>query len=145
TSNFYCNGVLVHNCMIVDDPVKNRDEAESFLARESTWNWYTSTAYTRIAPGGGILIILTRWHDDDLAGRLITKMQRDEGDQWEIIKYPAIAEFDEPYRKRGEPLHTARYPIEALERIQKAVGLRDWSALYQQNPVAEDGDIFTKA
>ena len=64
--------------LIIDDPIKNRDDAESETNRSSIWNWYTSTAYTRLAPGGGVLIILTRWHDDDLAGRLLTK---DEGER----------------------------------------------------------------
>ena len=57
--------------LVIDDPVKNRDDAESEYNRDSVWDWYTSTAYTRLAPGGGILVILTRWHDDDLAGRLL--------------------------------------------------------------------------
>lgn len=102
-----------------------------------------STAYTRLAPGGGVIVILTRWHDDDLAGRLL-RAQKDGGDQWRVISYPAVAEVDEPYRNRGEALHPARYNLEALERIKRAVGPRDWQALYQQNPVADDGDYFTK-
>lgn len=132
------------NCLIIDDPVKNREEAESETTRESVWDWYTSTAYTRLAPGGGILLILTRWHDDDLAGRLMQAMVDDEGDQWKVINYPAIAETDELYRNAGEPLHEERYPLDALHRIKKAIGPRDWSALYQQNPVPDDGSFFTK-
>lgn len=127
--------------LVIDDPVKNRDEAESAVSRQSAKDWYTSTAYTRLAPGGGVLVILTRWHDDDLAGWLL-EQEKDGGDQWEVIKYPAIAEEDEKFRKKGDPLHPARYNTEALMRIQKAVGPRDWSALYQQNPVADEGDYF---
>ena len=130
--------------LVIDDPVKNRDDAESQNARESTWDWYTSTAYTRLAPGGGVLVILTRWHDDDLAGRLL-KAASDDGEQWEVVNYPARAEADEQFRKAGEPLHRERYDEEALRRIEKAVGPRDWSALYQQNPVADDGDYFTRS
>lgn len=130
--------------LVIDDPVKNREEAESETTRESVWDWYTSTAYTRLAPGGGVLLILTRWHDDDLAGRLMTAMANEEGDEWRVVNYPAIAEHDELYRKAGEPLHPARYPLEALKRIKRAVGQRDWSALYQQNPVPDDGAFFTK-
>ena len=128
--------------LVIDDPVKNRDDAESANARESTWDWYTSTAYTRLAPGGGVLVILTRWHDDDLAGRLL-KAADANGEQLEVVNYPARAEVDEQFRKAGEALHRERYDEEALARIEKAVGPRDWSALYQQNPVADDGDYFT--
>ena len=127
--------------LVIDDPVKNREQAESETARQTAKDWYTSTAYTRLAPGGGILVILTRWHDDDLAGWLL-EQEKDGGDSWEVIKYPAIAEEDEKYRKKHEPLHPARYDSEALMRIQKAVGPRDWSALYQQNPVADEGEYF---
>lgn len=129
--------------LVIDDPVKNRDDAESANAREGTWDWYTSTAYTRLAPGGGVLVILTRWHDDDLAGRLL-KAAADNGEQWEVVNYPARAEVDEEFRKTGEALHAERYDESALARIEKAVGPRDWSALYQQNPVADDGEYFTR-
>ena len=129
--------------LVIDDPVKNRDDAESQNNRESTWDWYTSTAYTRLAPGGGVLVILTRWHDDDLAGKLLTQAAQG-GDEWEVVRYPAIAEEDEQFRKQGEALHRERYDEEALFRIERAVGPRDWAALYQQNPVADDGDYFTR-
>jgi predicted phage terminase large subunit-like protein len=129
--------------LVIDDPVKNREDAESQNNRDANWDWYTSTAYTRLAPGGGVLVILTRWHDDDLAGRLL-KATAEGGDDWEVVRYPAIAEEDEEFREAGEPLHPERYDFEALTRIQKAVGPRDWSALYQQNPVADDGDYFTR-
>lgn len=129
--------------LVIDDPVKNRDDAESQNNRDSNWDWYTSTAYTRLAPGGGVLVILTRWHDDDLAGRLL-KAGTEGGDEWTVVSYPAIAEEDEQYRKAGEALHRERYDEEALDRIRKAVGPRDWSALYQQNPVADDGDYFSR-
>lgn len=129
--------------MVIDDPVKNREDAESDNNRDATWDWYTSTAYTRLSPGGGILVILTRWHDDDLAGRLL-KQAEEGADQWEVIKYPAIAETDETFRKYGESLHPERYNVDALEQIRKAIGPRDWSALYQQNPVSDEGDYFSR-
>jgi len=129
--------------MVIDDPVKNREDAESDNNRDATWDWYTSTAYTRLSPGGGILVILTRWHDDDLAGRLL-KQAEEGADQWEVIKYPAIAEIDETFRKYGESLHPERYNVDALEQIRKAIGPRDWSALYQQNPVSDEGDYFSR-
>ena len=131
------------NVLVIDDPVKNREDAESDNNRAATWDWYTSTAYTRLSPGGGILVILTRWHDDDLAGRLL-KQAEDGADQWEVIRYPAIAEIDENFRKQGESLHPERYNVDALEQIRKAIGPRDWSALYQQNPVSDEGDYFSR-
>lgn len=128
--------------LVIDDPIKNRADAESATNREAVWDWYTSTAYTRLAPGGGVLVILTRWHDDDLAGRLLRKQAEGEGDEWTVIEYPAQAVHDELFRKRGEPLHPERYDHAALERIKRAVGARDWQALYQQNPTPDDGDYF---
>lgn len=129
--------------LLIDDPVKNREDAESETSRQNNWDWYTSTAYTRLAPGGGALVILTRWHDDDLAGRLI-QAAKEGGDQWEIVNYPAEAKEDESYRRAGEALHPERYDLTALARIRKAVGPRDWAALYQQDPVPEEGAFFQK-
>lgn len=127
--------------LIIDDPVKDRASANSPAVRESTWDWYTSTAYTRLSPGGGVIAMCTRWHVDDLVGKLIAA-QNEGGDQWQVVNYPAIAEEDEEHRKRGEALHPERYPLEALERIRAAVGPRDWAALYQQHPVPEGGGLF---
>ncbi len=141
---------------IVDDPVKDREEAESPTTRQKIKDWYSSTFYTRLAPGGGILIIQTRWHDDDLSGWLLTEMQEaeremqetgewpEDADRWELVEYPAIATQDETYRKAGEALHPDRFPLKALRRIKRAMIPRDWEALYQQRPVSEDGDYFTK-
>lgn len=267
--------------LIIDDPIKDRAEANSPTVRANVYDWYTSTAYTRLSPGGGVIVMNTRWHpikDDtpvlttsgwkqhgdlqvcdqvfgldgkpvavtkvwppvmctakavtrtetivcgdthlwpvkefthahysnqqacdlieasgryvfpatyqsanerevvfayaepeecgwgrcittsapdgiylvgktlmpthncfDLAGQLIDKMQSEEGDTWQIINYPAIAEHDEPHRKAGEPLHAERYPLDALNRIRAAVGERDWAALYQQHPVPDGGGLF---
>ena len=127
---------------LVDDPVKNREEAESETIRQQVWDWYTSTLYTRLAPGGGVLVIQTRWHHDDLAGRLLEDMGNG-GEQWELVEYPAIAVEDETYRRKGEALHPERYPIDALERIKRTIGPRDFQALYQQKPSADEGDYFT--
>lgn len=145
THCFFAGNILVHNCLVIDDPIKNREDAESAQKREAVWDWYTSTAYTRLAPGGGILVILTRWHDDDLAGRLLRKMAEGEGDEWVVVEYPAQAVTDELFRKKGEPLHPERYSNEALEQIKRAVGPRDWQALYQQNPTPDEGDYFNKS
>lgn len=270
--------------LIIDDPIKDRAEANSPTVRSNVYDWYTSTAYTRLSPGGGVIVMNTRWHpikDDtpvltvsgwkqhgelqvgdqvfgldgkpvsvtkvwppvmctakavtrtetivcgethlwpvrgvaeshysnwqacdlaeagglysfpavafknkkigerevafaaasteecgwgrcittsapdgiylvgktlmpthncfDLTGQLLEKMQAGDGDTWQVINYPAIAEHDEPHRKTGEPLHAERYPLEALNRIRAAVGERDWAALYQQHPVPDGGGLF---
>ena len=129
--------------LLIDDPVKNSEEAESATVRQSVKDWYASTAYTRLAPGGGVLIIQTRWHEDDLSGWLEQQMIDGEGDEFEIVRYPAIAQQDEKYRFKGEALHPERYDEKALARIQRAVGPRVWDALYQQNPTSQEGGYFT--
>ena len=129
--------------LIIDDPVKNATEAESETTRESVARWYETTAYTRLAPGGGVLIIQTRWHLDDLSGRLEHKMREENGDVFEIIRYPAEATEDEKYRKKGDPLHEARYDKSQLKMIKNAVGPQTWAALYQQNPVPSEGAAFS--
>lgn len=136
-----CTG---HGAAIIccDDPVKDRAEADSPTVSQGVWEWYTSTLYTRLAPGGGIIIIQTRWSDTDLSGRLLEAQAKGEGDEWRVINFPAIAEQDEEYRRKGEALHPERYPLEALERIKAAIGTRDWEALYQQHPVPDGGAIF---
>lgn len=131
--------------LVIDDPIKNAEEAESQTIRNAIWNWYTSTAYTRLAPGGGILIIQTRWHTDDLSGRVEQQMTEEDGEPWEIVRYPAIALEDERFRKAGDALHPERYDIDSLERIKKAVGPRTWNALYMQNPVPDEGAYFTRS
>jgi hypothetical protein len=132
------------DALIIDDPVKNRADAESPTERNRVWDWYSSTAYTRLMPGGGVLLILTRWHTDDLAGRLLYEMQHG-GEEWEIVVYPAIAVHDEKYRKEGEALHPDRYDLKALQRIKKATTSRDWGALYQQQPSTEEGAIIKRS
>jgi len=129
---------------IIDDPVKDAEQAYSQTYRDKVWEWYQSTFYTRLMPGGGILVILTRWHEDDLAGRLL-KDAKNGGEQWQVISYPAIAEVDDVHRKIGEALHPERYNIEQLERIQRAVGTRVWASLFQQRPAAREGEIFKRA
>lgn len=149
--------------LTIDDPIKNAEEADSADNREKLKDWYDSTAYTRLAPGGGVLIVQTWWHDDDLAGRLQVAMAADpEADQFVVVKYAAIAETDEYLdydtdlivaeapengkllRLKGEPLHADRYDIQKLNRIKKTIQPRFWSALYQQNPVPDDGAYFLK-
>lgn len=131
-------------CAIIDDPFKSRAEADSATVRQNVWEWFTSTLYTRLSPGGGIIIINTRWHMNDLSGRLLEADRMSEGDHWRVVNFPAIAETDEEYRKAGEALHPERYPLEQLLAIKKAIGTRDWEALYQQHPTPDGGNIFKK-
>lgn len=186
------------NVLVIDDPVKDAEEADSELIREKIWDWYGSTAHSRLAPDSGILVIQTRWHDDDLSGRLIRHMLdgykeaedyeehlretteleewqieekvrevTDTIENWEIVSYPALAEADEYIlpdtsivrvdsdleeppeagdlvRKKGEALHPARFTRERLLKTKRVNQPRHWSALYQQNPVPDEGLIFRK-
>lgn len=131
------------NILIVDDPIKDAEQAYSEVYRNKVWEWYTSTAYTRLEAGGGVLIVLTRWHEDDLAGRLLAR-EKAGGDKWKVITYPAIAEKDEQHRKEGEPLHAERFPIEQLQAIKIAVGGQVWASLYQQRPSALEGGVIKR-
>lgn len=128
--------------VVIDDPVRSREDADSELIREKTWDWYKSDLYTRLKPGGRIVLIQTRWHEDDLAGRLLADMAQG-GDQWEVISLPAIAEADDPLgRRTGEALWPEWEDNDELARKRRAVGPREWSALYQQRPAPEEGDYF---
>ena len=97
---------------IIDDPLKDRAEADSETIRERVWGWYRSTLYTRLMPGGAIVLCQTRWHDDDLAGRLLAEP---DGDRWVVLDLPALGED-------GTALWPDRYPVESPERIRTAVG-----------------------
>ncbi len=121
---------------IIDDPVKNRDDADSKLMRDKVWKWYRSTLYTRLMPNAAIILMMTRWHEDDLAGRLL-KAQDEDGDTWKLVELPAI-------NYKGEALWPRWYSIDALNRIKNSVGGREWSALYMQRPSPEEGDFFRR-
>lgn len=127
------------NILLIDDPHKNRQEAESSVMRQNVWDWFASTAYTRLEDNGAVIVIMTRWHEDDLAGRLLKSEEH-----WEYLSLPAIAEIDEPYRKMGEALWPEKYDLADLENIRKAIGSREWISLYQQRPSAAEGEIFKR-
>lgn len=127
---------------VLDDVIKDRASADSPTVLQSVWDWYTSTLYTRLAPGGGIIIMNTRWSMQDLSGRLLEAQAKGEGDEWRVVNFPAIAEEDEEFRKKGEALHPERYPLDQLLKTKQAIGTRDWEALYQQHPVPDGGAIF---
>ena len=120
--------------LLFDDPIKNREEAESVVYRDKVWNFFTSTAFTRLEPRGVVVVILTRWHIDDLAGRILQNPQLK--DRCKVTHFPAIAVHDETYRKQGEALWPERYTVDALEEIKGTIGPYDFSALYQGSPIA---------
>jgi len=134
--------------IIIDDPIKNREEANSATYREKLWEWYTSTLYTRQERDGSILVTLTRWHEDDLAGRLLEAAKKDpEADQWEVLLLPAAAEAERHHkdpRQEGEALWPGKYPLAELRRIRATIGIYDWSAMYQQRPQPAGGTIFRR-
>lgn len=132
--------------IIIDDPVKNREDADSATMREKVYDWYTSTLYTRLEKDGCILLTLTRWHEDDLAGKLL-KAAQEGADQWTILELPAVCEYPpKPYdvRQEGEALWKWKYDEEALEKMKVTVGSRDWAALYQQHPTPGEGGTFKR-
>lgn len=136
--------------LIIDDPIKNAEEAESVTLRNSIWTWFTRAARTRLMPGGRILIIMTRWHEDDLLGRLTNPdnqhYRKEIADTYTILNMPEIAgdgvEGPDPLgRQPGEALHPERYPAEdALEF--KLLDEAGYYALYQQNPRPPGGLFF---
>jgi hypothetical protein len=128
------------NILIIDDPIKNREEAASEVFRQKTWDWFTSTAFTRLEPKGVVIIILTRWHQDDLAGRILAHPELSK--RCKVMSFPAIAEFDEEHRKAGEPLWPQKYDERALEEIRTTIGPYDWAALYQQKPILSENQEF---
>lgn len=134
------------NWVLIDDPVKNREDADSASFREKLYDFYSSTLRTRLEGTGSVLITMTRWHDDDLAGRLIKLAQNNKvADQWTVLDLPAIKMRDdnpEDVRNIGQPLWETKFNEADMAATKESVGSRDWSALYQQSPVAEGGNIF---
>jgi len=129
---------------IIDDPFKNQDEADSEAHRKKVMSWYRTALRTRLAPNGSIIIVMTRWHEDDLVGNLLQE-QLEDGEQWEYISFPACAETDDVLgRIPGEYLWTERFSPLEYEMTKKAVGTRAWNSLYQQKPSPDEGNIFLR-
>lgn len=130
---------------IIDDPLKDRLEADSATVRGNQWDWYTSTFYTRLEKGGRVLMTLTRWHYDDIAGRAL-ELMKESGltDRWTVLSLPAIAEgelhSDDP-RDDGEALWPEKYDLEYYERL-RAQNAYEFEALYQQRPVPRGSGLF---
>ena len=138
---------------IIDDPVRGRDEADSETVRSKLWEWYKADLHTRLKPGGRIIIIQTRWHEDDLAGRILPEgydgrsgefLGRD-GETWQVVSLPALAEANDPLgRSEREPLWQEWVSLPALLSEKQLQGERNWSALYQQRPSPDEGGFFQR-
>lgn len=125
--------------LLIDDPLKNREEADSKLIRDKLWDWYASTAYTRLMPGGAVVLIQTRWHEDDLAGRVLRQ------DGWDVLNLPALAEDNDALsRLPGTALWPEQYNEAALQSIRATIGEREFAALYQQRPAPLEGALFRR-
>ena len=129
---------------VIDDPVKSREDADSEIRRNRVWEWYQDDLTTRLKPGGAVVLVQTRWHEDDLAGRLLER----QAGLWRVLRLPAVAEdVDDPLgRAPGEWLWSDDgYGYAADLEAKRAVSSgRTWSALYQQRPAPETGDYFRR-
>lgn len=128
--------------LLVDDYCPDAEAALSDVQREAVWDWWESVASTRLEPGAAKVVFATRWHSDDLIGRLLTR----ETGRWRLLRLPALAESNDPLgRQPGEALWPERWPREALEDVKASKGAFWWSAMYQGSPVPEGGGIFKPA
>ena len=127
----------------IDDALKGRKEANSQLQRDTVWNWFLDDFGTRFSDKAGYIITMTRWHTDDLVGRLIEKYKNDPG-RISLFKYSAVAEQDELHRKEGEPLFPELKSLEFLKEKQSLMMNSSWQSLYQGNPVVEGGELIDK-
>jgi hypothetical protein len=133
--------------ILCDDILKDRAEAESQTMREAAWEYYRSTLYSRLEGFGAVVVIMQRWHCDDLVGKLLAdseeKKQKGEPyDEWEVINFPAIATEDEKFRKAGEPLWPNKFPLPVLENIRATQGMYNFASQYQQDPVLAEFQEF---
>lgn len=154
--NLYCVGIggplsgRPLDVLIVDDPVKDREMADSPVYRERSWNWFTDVARPRLAPGAAMIVVSTRWHEEDLTGKLLAGANASE---WRHLHIRAQAEaptekrpdLDPLGREPGEYLPSARnWPAGRWESVKRDIGSRAWNALYQGDPYPADGDVWKK-
>lgn len=122
---------------IIDDPVRSREDADSKLIRDKQWDWYKFDLGTRLKPSAAVILIQTRWHEDDLAGRLLAE----EGERWKVVSLPMEAGLNDPLgRQPGEALWPEWFTAEMRADAKRDTRL--WSALYQQQPTPDEGDYF---
>ncbi len=127
--------------VILDDTVKDAEEAASDTIRKTMKHWFAETVYTRLSPAGVIVLVQTRWHQDDLAGWLLNEHAHQD---WKVLSLPAIAEERDPFRKPGEALWPTRYSLEELNSYKRQLGSASFTSLYQQRPSAAEGQIFKR-
>jgi len=153
-NNFFAEEILTHNCLIIDDPHKDREQAESLTMREKVWDWWTGTARERLepmpwAPFGVAIVMATRWNVDDFTGRLLGRKVDAEAEgqryspPWIEYRLPALAELDDPLgRQPGEALWPEKYPLPSLYAIKEDIGPYNWLSEYQQTPIRREGALF---
>jgi predicted phage terminase large subunit-like protein len=131
--------------IVIDDPIASRADADSENVRNSIWTWYSGDLTTRLRPGGLIVLIMTRYHEDDLSGRLLARMAAG-GEQWDVLSLPAEAEEDDPLGREpgvmlweGDPSYSY---VDTLREAKVNQDARNWSAMYQQRPTPDTGDYF---
>ncbi len=125
------------NVGIIDDPVKDEEEASSQTIRDKVWDWYQKVFRTRAEPDAAIIVVMTRWHQDDLIGRLLKQSQEDPtADQWKVLHFSAVQD--------GQALWPKRYSLEVLRKIQSSIGSRAFESLYQGNPTVAEGQIIKR-
>ena len=127
--------------LLIDDPIKGLEDANSESYRRQLHQWFESVAYTRLQPEGAVVIISTRWHMDDLAGWLLREHPEEN---WAVLNLPAIAEVDEGWRNEGDALWPAKFGVKTLAKIREQVGGSTWASLYMQRPAAAEGAIFKR-
>jgi intein/homing endonuclease len=159
--NFFANDLLVHNCFLIDDPIRSRADAESRLIRDSVWDWWSGDVNSRLQPGAPVLLVQTRWHSDDLAGRLIAEEgTTQEGGRWQVVYLPAFAVAADPDqgippdslgRTPGQPLsHPKIAPADTARLVahwedkRRSATPRDWAALWQGDPRPIEGALITR-
>ncbi len=132
------------NLIVIDDPIKNNQDAFSKTKRENLWDWYQSTLFTRLEPNSKLLLVMTRWHQDDICGRLLEKMEK-QPQNWDLLKLPILAkENDLLNRKSGQLLWEGRFELSEILERKETLGDFWFSALYQQEPNISNGEIFKK-
>lgn len=130
---------------LIDDPVKDAEQADSETYIKKLRDWYRETLYTRQMTGGRIIIIMQRWRANDLIGWLLDKSEQEVVEDWDIVNFPAIAETDDALgRQEGEALWPEKYPVEELNKIRTVLGSRSFNGLYQQKPSMDEGAIFKR-
>lgn len=135
------------NLLIIDDPVKNAEQAASEVIQAKHWDWWLSTARTRLQRGGGVILVMTRWHEWDLAGQLLHRAEHEGGEPWTVLNLPALAETDTDAlgRRPGDALCPDLMPLEALHRTRDVSGSYWWASMFQQRPMPAEGGVFRRA